>query len=120
MRGLALPKPCSVPGSASVWPAVIAMLLGEVLDGLGHSICASVATADDAVAAARRFEHKRVRVHELADAVVAGDGGPGTLITITGKGFGTNPGGGTLSGTTTVAAVGGTATFAKSGSSLPA
>ncbi len=33
--------------------AVIAMLLGEVLTGLGHNICASVATADEAVAAAR-------------------------------------------------------------------
>lgn len=32
--------------------AVIAMLLGEVLVSLGHSICASVATADEAVAAA--------------------------------------------------------------------
>lgn len=32
--------------------AVIAMLLGEVLINLGHRICASVATADEAVAAA--------------------------------------------------------------------
>jgi CheY-like chemotaxis protein len=32
--------------------AVIAMLLGEVLAGLGHSICASVATEDEAVATA--------------------------------------------------------------------
>jgi len=32
--------------------AVIAMLLGEVLVSLGHSICASVATADEAVVAA--------------------------------------------------------------------
>jgi two-component system, response regulator PdtaR len=32
--------------------AVIAMLLAEVLTGLGHNICASVATADEAVAAA--------------------------------------------------------------------
>lgn len=32
--------------------AVIAMLLGEVLISLGHSICTSVVTADEAVAAA--------------------------------------------------------------------
>lgn len=33
--------------------AVIAMLLGELLTGLGHKICASVATADEAVTAQR-------------------------------------------------------------------
>ncbi len=35
--------------------AIIALLLGEVLRGLGHSICATVATEDEAVAAA--LEH---------------------------------------------------------------
>jgi CheY-like chemotaxis protein len=34
--------------------AVIAMLLDEVLTGLGHSVCANVSTADEAVDAARR------------------------------------------------------------------
>ena len=32
--------------------AIIAMLLGEVLSGLGHSICATAATEEEAVAAA--------------------------------------------------------------------
>jgi len=32
--------------------AIIAMLLGEVLQALGHDICASVATEEDAVATA--------------------------------------------------------------------
>jgi two-component system, response regulator PdtaR len=36
--------------------AVIAMLLGEVLTGAGHHICACVATAEEAVAAA--LEHQ--------------------------------------------------------------
>ncbi len=36
--------------------AVIAMLLGEVLTALGHHICASVATADEAVAAALKHQ----------------------------------------------------------------
>ena len=33
--------------------AIIAMLLGEVLTGLGHTICATAATEEEAVAAAR-------------------------------------------------------------------
>lgn len=35
--------------------AVIALLLGEVLAGMGHSICATVSTADEAIAAAARY-----------------------------------------------------------------
>lgn len=35
--------------------AIIALLLGDVLRGLDHSICATVATEDEAVAAAAAF-----------------------------------------------------------------
>lgn len=58
--------------------AVIAMLLGEVLTGLGHSICASVTTADEAVAAARRHQPDVI----IADAGLRDSSGVEAIATI--------------------------------------
>ncbi len=58
--------------------AVIAMLLGEVLIGLGHGICSSVATADDAVAAAREHHPDLI----IIDAGLRDSSGVDAMATI--------------------------------------
>ncbi len=58
--------------------AVIAMLLDEVLTGAGHHICASVATAEEAVAAA--LEHKPDLI--LADAGLRDSSGVDAVVAI--------------------------------------
>jgi CheY-like chemotaxis protein len=58
--------------------AVIAMLLDEVLTGLGHTICASVPTADEAIAAARQHHPDLV----IADAGLRDSSGVEAIATI--------------------------------------
>ena len=58
--------------------AVIAMLIAEVLTGLGHSICARVATADEAVAAAHQHHPDLI----IADAGLRDSSGVEAIATI--------------------------------------
>lgn len=62
--------------------AIIAMLLGEVLTGLGHTICASVATAGEAVTAAREHHPDLI----IVDAGLRESSGVDAMETILAEG----------------------------------
>ena len=63
--------------------AIIAMLLGEVLVGMGHEICGIVATADEGVAAAARYKPDLM----IVDAQLRGSSGVAAVATILKNGF---------------------------------
>lgn len=58
--------------------AVIAMLIGEVLAGLGHHVCATVSSADELVAAALMYQPELI----IADAGLHDSSGLMAIATI--------------------------------------
>ena len=63
--------------------AIIAMLLEDILQGMGHTVCATVATESDAVAASERCELDLM----IVDATLRSGTGAGAVATILSKGF---------------------------------